>query len=116
MPHVIPMWPVVGTGEGWPVPPVHQQMLGLTTVMLGLPRVWRSLPSSVICDSAQLTNEDTWVLVLGNPYMKVKEILIAVKHKLWWRFWHQNTTPEKNGNAWRVSDAYIMYSMGGVSL
>lgn len=28
----------MGTSEEWPAPPVHQQMLGLTTVMLSLPR------------------------------------------------------------------------------
>lgn len=32
------MWPVVGIAEGWPLPPVCQQTLGLTTVMLGLSR------------------------------------------------------------------------------
>jgi len=36
------MQPAVGTGEGWPLPPVHQQTLGLTTVTLGLSRAQQS--------------------------------------------------------------------------
>lgn len=47
---------------------------------------------------------------LGYPRLKVqKEIFRAAKYEGQWRFWHENTIHEKNGDIWSISDANIRH-------